>query len=98
MELNFQRLGLMIVDWGYGWGNGDNSSKLNLAGCLWFFQPAPPQIKRRFGEAISFADILDGEASLGLGVDDLQPEPAFFRVIKRNKLVGNGLLFLKCDW
>jgi hypothetical protein len=34
---------------------------------------------------------------LGLGVDDLLPEPAFFRVIERNELVGHGLLFLKCD-
>jgi hypothetical protein len=55
------------------------------------------QIKRRFGEAIGFAEILDGEATLGLGVDDLLPEPAFFRAIGRNERIGYGLLFLKCD-
>jgi hypothetical protein len=55
------------------------------------------QIKRRFGEAIGFAEIVDSEATLGLGVDNLLPEPAFFRVIERNKLVGHGLMFLMSD-
>jgi len=49
-------------------------------------------LKRIFSLAMGFAKIVNGETTVGVGGDKLQPEPAFFRVIESNELVGHGFL------